>query len=336
MKTWSRRLTLIFALATPSTAIAADKPAAQAAFDLGKQLMLESRYPEACPKFEESLRLEPGVGTMLYLAACYEAVGRLASAWAEFRGAQALATRIADPRAALARERADKLEPRLARLAIVVPPSLRAIAGLEVKRDDALVGTAVFDAPIPVDPGPHRVVVTAPGRKFWSSDVNVAAQDTKASLRLPDSLEGEPRGPTRVASANGTPDAGDAGKGSSGSSGDALRLGGVIAGGVGVVGMGLSLGFGLSAKSKNDDSNAGDHCRGNLCDAAGLDARNAARDAATVSTVAFVVGLAGLGAGATLYFTAPKPSAPAQGAAVSAWAPWLSAGGGGASVRGQF
>jgi len=59
---------------------AADAPAAQALFDEAKRAMADGRWAEACPKLEESERLDPSIGTAFNLARCYEHVGRIASA----------------------------------------------------------------------------------------------------------------------------------------------------------------------------------------------------------------------------------------------------------------
>src|SRR4051794_40657418 len=48
-----------------------DKVAAEALFDEGKLLAKAGKYSEACPKFAESLRLDTGIGIMLFLADCY-------------------------------------------------------------------------------------------------------------------------------------------------------------------------------------------------------------------------------------------------------------------------
>ncbi|MFM2417004.1 MAG: hypothetical protein RL385_1727, partial [Pseudomonadota bacterium] len=66
---------------------AADKAAAEALFDRGLQLLRDGKVSEACSALEESESIEPGIGTMLYLADCYERLGRTASAWALFREA---------------------------------------------------------------------------------------------------------------------------------------------------------------------------------------------------------------------------------------------------------
>src|SRR5688572_18113756 len=41
-------------------------------FKEGRSLAAEGRHAEACPKFEQSLQLEAGVGTRFNLADCYE------------------------------------------------------------------------------------------------------------------------------------------------------------------------------------------------------------------------------------------------------------------------
>src|SRR5882757_7685464 len=90
----------------------ADKATAEVLFNQGRALLAEGKLAEACPKLAESLRLDTGIGTMLYLAECYERSGKTASAWAEFREAQATASKEGDAREHIAKDRADLLEPK--------------------------------------------------------------------------------------------------------------------------------------------------------------------------------------------------------------------------------
>ena len=78
---WSRLLFAClcagaFGVAAPSAEAddpgAALKAQARALFEDAKKLAAQSKYAEACPKFEESQRLDAGLGTKFYLADCYE------------------------------------------------------------------------------------------------------------------------------------------------------------------------------------------------------------------------------------------------------------------------
>src|SRR5271154_1822433 len=66
---------------------ASSKAAAQALFEEARQLMIDGKFGEACPKLEESERLDPGAGTLLNLGHCYEKNGQTASAWVTYKDA---------------------------------------------------------------------------------------------------------------------------------------------------------------------------------------------------------------------------------------------------------
>ncbi|MCA9628661.1 MAG: hypothetical protein KC766_13375, partial [Myxococcales bacterium] len=131
---------------------------ATALFQSARDDMKEGDYAAACPKLRESLRLKHASGTLLNLALCEERQGEIASSWAHFLEAAASMS-PGDERIPIARQRAAALEARLPRLTLSLPPG--APAGTRVERDGEPVSSASFGVAIPVNPGEHRVVVTA-------------------------------------------------------------------------------------------------------------------------------------------------------------------------------
>ncbi|WP_394840966.1 hypothetical protein LZC95_28305 [Pendulispora brunnea] len=156
----------------------ADRATAQELFDQGRTLMQAGRYPEACAKFEQSQRIDPGGGTLLNLAVCHEKQGRLATAWGELHDALSYARRDGrKDREGLASERIQAIAPNLPRLAVHVPPATA--PGVEVRIDGALLAREAWDVATPVDPGPHEIVVGRPGLPTWSRSVVLREGETQ-------------------------------------------------------------------------------------------------------------------------------------------------------------
>ena len=182
-------VSLAFIAGIARDAHAGDTAAAQALFDQGKKLMKEKKYAEACPKFEESQRLDPGLGTQQNIAFCYESLGRTATAWSLYLdlASQAKAAGQAD-RETKARESAKLLEPKLSKLTIQVASPA---TGIEVKRNGDAVGQASWGTPIPVDPGEVKITAVAPGRKMWSKSVTIE-KPGETTISVPELEKGEP------------------------------------------------------------------------------------------------------------------------------------------------
>jgi hypothetical protein len=286
---------LCVALATPAFAQGtSNKAAAEALFIEGRNLAAQGKHVEACPKFEASQKLEPGIGTMLNLAQCYEATGRTASAWAQYREAIPLARAAGSrEREDFATERSKMLESRLSTLTI------RATDGvaLSVRRDGVSVDPAELGTPIPVDPGRHEVEATATGKAPWSTTVEVKGEAASVSVDIPKLTEAPSGAPPPSAASTPTPDTAPPHS----SIQKPLALG---VAGVGLVGLGLGTYFGLSAGSKWDDAKAGCRDYPYDCSQQALDNRSSASSQATVSTVAFIAGGVAVAAGAVLWLTA--------------------------------
>ena len=315
---------LVAATVWVGAASAQGKSRADVLFDEGTALMNTGKYAEACPKFEQSLKLDPGVGGMLWLADCYERAGRTASAYHQYKAAERLALDTKDPkgRDKVANKHAAALEPKLSKLILMPPTPLP--AGLEITRDGERVDVTQLGVGIVVDPGPHAIVVNAPGSKRWEKNVDVPPDGGTASVVLVVVVEPkidapppatEPTEPTEPTDP-GTP----------------FRIGGLVIAGVGLVGVGLGTAFGLIASSKLSDSNADNHCDAqNSCDPTGLGLRSDAQSAATLSTVGFIAGAVLIAGGITMFVLAPKKS-PAQ----TALTPAIGAGFYGAALFTRF
>jgi len=284
---------------------AGQRATAEALFQQAAQLMEQKKFSEACEQFAASQQLDPGLGTTLYLADCYEQAGKTASAWALFQEAADGARRAQQTdREQIATERAAKLKERLSKLELRVSAARR-VPGLELRINDAAVPSASWNVPLPVDPGHARVEARAPGKKPWLFEVTVADGPATQVVEVSE-LENAPQPlPTETASvmdAKLTPR----------DIGSTQRMVGYVVSAVGVVGLAVGGYFGYRALSLNKDSKG--ECRAdapNACTSEGASMRDDAQTAATVSTVASISGGVFLAGGLTLVFTAPS-AAPAR------------------------
>jgi hypothetical protein len=315
-----------------------DAAAAEALFKEGKRLMGLGQASAACPKFAESQRLDPGIGTMLWLADCHSKNGQLASAWAVFHEAEALAAKQKDPRITIARDEAQRLEPRLSKLVIDVT-DVSDISDLEIQRDGVSLGKPLWGTPIPTDGGTHTITASAIYRKTWQTRISVPLERGSVPVKIPHLEEERTEAPLpQVAPPRPAEDpVADPGRGRT------QRVVGIAVAGVGLVGVALGRYFGLGVASKNDESS--DHCdAASRCDATGFELRQDALRYATYADVSFIVGAAALVGGAVLFLTAPRPVPAAAGAsprsAGSTGVRWgvgpMSSAGGGALVQGRF
>jgi hypothetical protein len=294
-----------------------DAARAEALFNEGRRLMAAGDFAAACPKFADSQAIEPAPGTALNLAACYEKAGKLASAWAAFRTAQAAAqTANQADRARAAGKRADKLEPTLSHLIIAVPPEAQ-VPGLEVRCDGEPVRQPEWGVAVPHDGGGHDIEANAPGKKAWKTHVELAASRQNLSVALPllqseappSAPEPTPApAPAASLTAGTTPDVPPQ---PSEPSGGGIKVIGLAVGAVGLAGIGLGAFAGFKAQSTYND--AASLCMGTppACPAGSraFSQRDSAYTWATVSTVSFAAGGAALAGGALLYFLAPGASA---------------------------
>ncbi|HEX9621199.1 MAG TPA: hypothetical protein VF989_13740 [Polyangiaceae bacterium] len=309
---------LIVASAAVAQPSATDKAAAEALFQEGKRLFESGDYERACGKFTASQELDAGVGTLLYLGECFEKSGKTASAWATFKEAAGMArAQGQNEREQLARDRAQALEARLSHLVVRGPEEVMSLNGLDVRLNGTSVSRASWGSAVPVDPGRQRIEVSAPGYETWSIDVEVMGESSETTVDIPMLLQKtEPAAKPSPAAPSQSEVGVSAGSvADTAPSGGGQRVVGYVVGGLGVAGLAIGTVFGLKAISDNNAS--ADLCRTDtLCSPEGLTKREDARDAATISTLAFTAGVVLAASGVVLVLTAPEaPEAASSGSA---------------------
>lgn len=289
-------------------ALASSRPAwgqggsslAEALFNDGRALYEQRRFEDACPKFRESDRLEPAVGTKLNLTLCEEGRGKLATAWALFRVVLELLP-LEDPRSALAREHRRALERRVPRVTVRLHASAPSDAAVTV--DETPLAAASLGTPLPLDPGLHRFVIRAGGHDDATRALSLLeAQSSELELE-PGPLVAPATATGRDTPSAATPRADAPARTRSQSRGvfTPLRIVAVSGAGVGVVGLILGAVFAADAASKNQDS-ADLGCQGRACPPAGKQARLDALAAADRATAFGVLGGALVASGGVLWF----------------------------------
>ena len=179
-----KRLALVALVA--SVSIVRADPFAETAYKQAEELRKAGKWADACPLYEASYQADAQLGVLLHLADCHEHVGKIASAWAEWSDAIELAhKKQEDKREKLAREHADALAPKVPKLHLAPPKQL--IPGLVVKRDGTDI-TVLVGTDLPIDPGDHEIVATAPGRLDWKTKVTITAGTTSVDVPVLDKV----------------------------------------------------------------------------------------------------------------------------------------------------
>jgi hypothetical protein len=264
-----------------------------------------------CPKLEESQRLFPGGGTLLNVALCHEKQGKIASAWSEFVEARALARRDhRQDREAFADERITALEPTLPRITIELASGAD-IEGLSIQRNGKVIPKAAWSIVQPVDPGTHRFVVSALGRKTAEVVVAIERGGSK-TVKIPkldnapapavSSVNSPAAAPTTTASATSSTPARSAPRRD-----DTRWIAGTTLVSVGALGIATGAVFGVHTVALHHQSTS--LCpTANTCTSEGARQERLAHTSATISNVAFAIGAVAEGAGIYLLLTRPAAS----------------------------
>lgn len=287
---------------------ASAKAAAEALFDSGLELMKAGKTEEACPKLEESERIDPATGTLLYLAECYELLGRTASAWATFREAASRARAEGQlDRADVARERAQRLEGKLSLLSLTVAEGNRSIPGFELRRGSLSVQPGLWGVPVPVDPGEHQVVAEAPGHQPFRRVVAVAAEAGAVAVSVPrlSAIEDLPATSSPRSAGVIAPPVPTAERPDNARARRTQRTTGMVLASVGIAALLTGIGSGVYALTRNNA--ARDYCDARTCSSErGVTLTNQARAGARLANGLLAAGGAITAGGVVLLATAPR------------------------------
>jgi hypothetical protein len=232
-----------------------------------------------------------------------------------------------------------RLAPHIGRVKVMVSDEAK-VDDLVITRDGAPLSCSLWGLPVAIDPGPHVIRVTAPGRQSWQVEVGLMPGPSTMLLRVPvlpidpervkadqerkllDRRDGamstpgpfvtaayvpQPAVDTTPADAPGkSPTTLGSPRGGTGDEtiGRTQRTLGLVLAGTGVTALALGVAFSFAARSTRDDLDA--TCAGNVCPPSSMVLWDEAHVDAVRANVSLGIGLIALAGGAVVYFSAPS------------------------------
>ena len=315
---WHRRflglLALGAVLAVTSLGHADTSSPAQLAYEHGVDAFRAGDFPNACRLLAESYHLEPLPGVLFTWATCELRAERLVNAAQHYQEfLSAVAKLPPNERAAQEERRRSALQER----AQIVPelPYLTVVVSASVQHSSSVLRDGVPLLPnaqgveVPVDPGEHSIVFVGPDGARTEQRVVLARREHKTIvLGFANAREAE-RAAIPATPAHPLPlPAQDSPSGTSSWV--------YVTGGIGVAG--ILTGTIAGVMALRDKHVVDDHCDGAACDTRGKDSADAGKTEATVSSLGFGVGIAGLVSSVIIYL-ADSPRTTARSARAKSW-----------------
>lgn len=298
--------------AQPAPAAAAAPPSpkdverATAHFLKGSELFAAKKYELALAEFQASYAAVASPNSRLYVARSLELLGKHRAAYVEFEKveAEASARAAAEPKYAPTAETARTERAEIAaKLAWLTVRVRGAGDDARVQVGGAVVAREAWEQPVAVEPGEIVVSVDAPPNPSVSQTLTLQAGERReVELDVTPKVAAAPPAPTAApVSAQ------------SGDRASTLRIASFVAGGVGVVGLGLFIGAGASANSTYSDLESA--CGNRPCPDSRQGDIDSGKSMQTLANVGLVIGGVGLGAGVTLFLLSRSSSKTADAVA---------------------
>jgi hypothetical protein len=143
----------------------AQRAAARDLFKQGDELQRAGRFAEALDRFQRAEQVFTAPTNELRIAECEAALGQLVESGEAYRAVARTTLPAGSPaafQAAVDQAKAelDQIEPRIPRLVVQVQPL---VPNARLLIDGQGVPSALFGQAMPLDPGPHRASIGAPG-----------------------------------------------------------------------------------------------------------------------------------------------------------------------------
>jgi hypothetical protein len=300
-----RSMALLAVLATASPSFAQQAPGssankmessdASARFANAQGLFKAEQFAEALPIFRDLAETTQSPNARLYVGHCLQRLGKNVDAYAAFAAVVKEINEHPEPRYVPTREAAIKqlavLNVRLARI-VVSPTDIPPAANITL--DGKAIDQKDLGSSILVEPGSHRVEVSATGGAPMRREVSIDGGELKtvtfSSKKVDEDLAA---GAPTKASAPAAPSDIAADDGAS------MRTAGLVVGGAGLAGLAVFTVTGLMLKTTVDDLEA--QCPNGCSDADHLGQIDRAKALQTTANVGLGVGLVGIGAGTMLF-----------------------------------
>jgi len=322
-----------------------DVAAARALATQGVTAYGEGRYKDSLDLFTRAESLLHAPPHVLYLARSASKLGQLVRARELFLklGREELPANA--PQAfrdaqTQARTEASAIEPRLASVDITLKTN--GCASPKIEMDGKPVSAAVLGVPIPADPGKHHLAATAEGCRSLPVEVTlteggkgnaalVLEPSKSEPVAVPVAQPVAPLAPVSAPPSNTSAPAETPAKmdlSAPANNRDWMRPASYVAYGVGALGLGAGVLFGLDSRSKRKDADASyAACEATSggCTLSDPQAQettrldNLARKRMTISVIGIVAAVAGIGGGTTLLLLAPHKESAPKSAKISPW-----------------
>jgi hypothetical protein len=160
-----------------------ERAAARQLFHEGDDLQRAGKLAEALDKFQRAQQVFSAPTNMLRIAECDAALGRLVASAEAYRALVRTPLPPGSPpafQAAVDQARGElaQVEPRVPRLVVQIDPA--GAPGPQLQIDGQSVSAALLGEPFPLDPGPHKVLVSASGLASAEQTVVLKERETRS------------------------------------------------------------------------------------------------------------------------------------------------------------